>query len=66
MTRFKTKNNRLVDIICDKMSEQGEAEQVQPSKTPNTRGGPSNGATRLNEATSNDKSNGLDGQSCQC
>jgi hypothetical protein len=63
--------NRLVDIICDKMSEQGESEQVQikssnsNSNGPNTRGGPSGGATRLTENTSN-KSNGIDAQSCQC
>ena len=58
-----------MDIICDKMSEQGEAESapansITASQSPNVRGGPSNGATRLNDNTSNNS--GLDNQSCQC
>lgn len=61
---------RLVDIICDKMSEQGETEQTvtKPSNSnighSSIRGGVSNGTTRLNDTASNNSD--FNPQSCQC
>lgn len=66
--------DRLVDIICDKMSDQSELDQQNSNKSnrnsdnnqssPNVRGSQNNGATRLNE-THTEKA-GFDSESCQC
>ncbi|RNA42137.1 ras-related Rab-3 isoform X1 [Brachionus plicatilis] len=59
---------RLVDIICEKMAEGGDADAITasnaavgPNSTLNMRAGPSTGTTRLT-----DTSNNAPNQSCQC
>lgn len=57
--------HRLVDIICEKMTEGNEADgnaiASGANSALNMRGGPSSGTTRLT-----DKPNNVSNQSCQC
>lgn len=59
---------RLVDIICDKMSEGGDTDSSNaggagagPSGAPNVRGATTSGTTRLTESSNKDGN-----QPCQC